>query len=423
MIKYEASAELPTQHAVFTVKIYRNKMNQEVTAICSGKIEGKKNLAVRVHSACFTAETLGSLKCDCKQQLDQALKYIAANEGIVIYLPQEGRGIGLSNKIRAYALQEKGYDTIKSNEMLGLPVDARTYEDASDILTHLNVDSIRLLTNNPHKIENLIDLGVKVTGRVPIACETNKHSVAYLDTKQKQMGHLINVDKIQKRRLKISRNVVTKRPFVHVNFAMDSLSQTASDAGEPVSISCHKDWQRVHELREKYCAIAVGANTWDTDSPRLTVRLSVLGRKPSKQPVRIIFTGSHNCQVSDEINSRKTIIIGENCKTSANNQIHITSVNHLLSKPLSKLYELNIKSILVEGGMELIASFVKQEMIDLLTIYVKTHCPTTAINAAVKLMPELAADQIEAQTYGEGTLLSVSFNQGLVNHPEYGVVR
>ncbi|MBL4660705.1 MAG: GTP cyclohydrolase II [Alcanivoracaceae bacterium] len=416
----EASTQLPTSFGTFTVKIYRNGQDQEVTAICSGSIKEQTDLAVRVHSACFTAETFGSLKCDCKQQLDYALSYIAENDGIVLYLPQEGRGIGLSNKIRAYALQEKGYDTIEANRMLGLPVDSRTYEDARDILNDLKVQSIRLLTNNPHKLQNLADLGIRISGRIPVASAPNSHSSAYLDTKQKQMGHMIKAKQQYKAPLRFPQRKTSKRPLVHVNFAIDSLARTASVNGEPIALSCEKDWQRVHELREKYSSIAVGANTWIKDTPRLTARVSILGRKPFKQPARVIFSGQHDCQPCKETN-RATYVIGQMVLPLLSSQTHILSTDHILTQPLAKLNQLGIKSMLVEGGLQLIDSFIKQSMVDLLTIYVRSNCYTTAIKAALKAIPDLAADEISAQSYGEGTLLSVSFNKALINHPEYGI--
>ncbi len=416
-MKFEASTKLPTECGTFNVMIYRNNHNQEVTAICSGHLTDRENLPVRVHSACFTAETLGSLKCDCKQQLDLAMSFIAKNDGIVLYLPQEGRGIGLSNKIRAYALQEKGFDTIEANDMLGLPIDDRTYEDARDILNHLKVNSIKLMTNNPHKIENLKELGIQVNGRIPVACAANKHSADYLDTKQKSMGHMIKAKKQYNAPLKFPQNRAIKRPLIHVNCALDSSGLSASQNGQPLLLSCQKDWQRVHELREKYDAIAVGAKTWLNDSPQLTARDKILGREPVRQPCRVIFTGKQPCTIDND-RHRQTFVIGNNTHNAAH---HINSHDHNLTTPLSVLNQNGVQSMLVEGGLQLITSFVEQNMIDLLTVFVRSSCYSTAIAAAQKAIPDLIADQIEAQNYGRGTLLSIAFNKAIVNRPELGI--
>jgi 3,4-dihydroxy 2-butanone 4-phosphate synthase/GTP cyclohydrolase II len=424
----EASTQLPTDFGTFLVKVYRNGQGMEVTAICSGELAGRSNVPVRVHSACFTAETLGSLKCDCKQQLDFALSYIARHQGVVLYLPQEGRGVGLSNKIRAYALQEKGYDTIQANRMLNLPVDSRTYEDARDILSELKIVSICMLTNNPAKLQNLTDLGVQVAGRIPVPSESNRFSEAYLNTKQQQMGHLIQVNNGHngdaKRAKTNETNAVAAslRPFIHVNFAMDSQASTQSPSDTSSTLSCEKDWRRVHELREKYSAVAVGANTWQLDSPRLTARADVLGRKPVRQPARVVFSGRHACQFKIDSSERQSFLIGHLECPLLPTETWIPCQDHQLAQPLLRLKELGISSMLVEGGLQLIDSFISQGMVDFLSIYVRTHCITTATHAAIKALPDLDADTIEARKYGQGMLLSVAFTESLRHASNYGMV-
>lgn len=416
----EASTHLPTDFGNFLVKVYRNGKGQEVTAICAGQVEGRANVPVRVHSACFTAEALGSLKCDCKQQLDFALHYIAKHDGVVLYLPQEGRGIGLSNKILAYALQEQGYDTVEANRMLNLPIDARTYEDARDILQDLQISSIHLLTNNPAKLQDLAHLGVQVTGRIPVPSDSNSFSAAYLDTKQQQMGHLIKVKNTAQNPAIRSQAQSTPRPFVHVNFALDCHASTLHSNGDN-TLSCEKDWRRVHELREKYAAVAVGANTWQLDSPRLTARADILGRKPMRQPARVVFSGSRECQFKMDLSERQSFLIGQFEHSWAAKQSFIPCFDHALAQPLARLKELGIDSMLVEGGLQLIDSFMRQEMVDLLTIYVRTPCIATATQAAIKAIPDLAADAIEARKYGQGMLLSVAFNAALCHELHYGM--
>jgi GTP cyclohydrolase II len=187
-----ARATLPTHHGNFETYVFRGgpEGDEEHVALVHGDVRGARELLVRVHSECLTSEVFGSLKCDCKEQLDAALGEIAhAGAGAVLYLRQEGRGIGLANKIRAYALQARGHDTVDANRMLGLPDDARRYDVARDMLEFLGVESVRLMTNNPEKVSALRALGVEVVSRVPVIVAPNAHSVAYLEAKRLRMAH------------------------------------------------------------------------------------------------------------------------------------------------------------------------------------------------------------------------------------------
>ena len=164
--------------------------SQEHVAMVFGDVAGRGNLPVRVHSECMTSEVFGSLKCDCRDQLDLAMKQVAAQgAGIILYLRQEGRGIGLVNKIRAYQLQSQGHDTVDANRLLGLPDDARTYELVPEMLRHFDVPSILLMSNNPDKAQQLRELGVAVNGTLPVIVRPNPHSEGYLQAKRDRMGH------------------------------------------------------------------------------------------------------------------------------------------------------------------------------------------------------------------------------------------
>jgi GTP cyclohydrolase II len=187
-----AEAFVPTEYGRMRVIVYHEAGTpHEHCAIIHGDVRGKDNVLLRVHSECFTGEVLHSLKCDCREQLDNAMRAIAQEEvGMVIYLRQEGRGIGLGNKIRAYALQdEHGADTVDANRLLGFGDDLRRYHVATAILAELDIDSVRLLTNNPEKVEALRAEGVEVE-RVPVDVELGAHAADYLSTKRKRMGHL-----------------------------------------------------------------------------------------------------------------------------------------------------------------------------------------------------------------------------------------
>lgn len=194
---WAASTTLPTRHGVFLTHVFEEVLDdggdehrKEHVALVYGDVEGKLGVPVRMHSECITSEVFGSLKCDCKEQLDVALaEIVRRGAGVVLYLRQEGRGIGLANKIRAYHLQESGHDTVDANRLLGLPDDARTYDAAKDMLDLLGVRSVRLMTNNPDKVRGLRSLGVDVLGRIPVIVQPNPHSIGYLEAKRVRMAH------------------------------------------------------------------------------------------------------------------------------------------------------------------------------------------------------------------------------------------
>jgi GTP cyclohydrolase II len=187
-----ASSPLPTKHGTFQTHVFSEGGDAEHVALVYGEVRDMTNVAVRVHSECLTSEVFGSLKCDCKEQLDAALaEIVRRGAGVLLYMRQEGRGIGLANKIRAYHLQSLGADTVDANRMLGLPDDARTYDAAASMLAHLGVRSVLLMTNNPLKVDGLRNLGVEIAGRIPVVVEPNPHSLGYLETKRARMAHLL----------------------------------------------------------------------------------------------------------------------------------------------------------------------------------------------------------------------------------------
>jgi GTP cyclohydrolase II len=189
----EAEAPIPTRHGTFRFIVFRDAQDRtkDHVAVVAGDVEGD-DVLVRIHSECMTSEVFGSLKCDCAEQLDRALATLGTEgRGVVLYLRQEGRSIGLANKIRAYALQAKGADTVDANRALRLPDDARRYDVAAAMLGRLGVRSVRLLTNNPAKVDALRELGVEVRERLPIVVEPNPFSRDYLAAKRTRMRHVL----------------------------------------------------------------------------------------------------------------------------------------------------------------------------------------------------------------------------------------
>ncbi len=186
--------KIPTRYGDFDLHLYEDViLGEHHIALVKGSLEGQKNVLVRVHSSCFTGDVLGSLRCDCGEQLRTALKTISqAPCGVVLYMHQEGRGIGLMNKLHAYNLQGKGLDTVEANLKLGFPADLRDYGIGAQILSDLGLTTIHLMTNNPRKVVGLEGYGLKITKRIPLIVEPNPLNEKYLATKKKKMGHLLS---------------------------------------------------------------------------------------------------------------------------------------------------------------------------------------------------------------------------------------
>ena len=191
LIRKTAEASLPTKYGNFKVIGYEDCNKSQHLAIIKGNVKSKKNVLVRVHSECLTGDALGSLRCDCGQQLKKALKLIGEKGGVLLYMAHEGRGIGLMNKIAAYHFQDHGMDTVEANIKLGLKADARDYTIGAQILADLGLSTIKLLTNNPRKIEGLEKYGLEIVERIPIVIKPNKVNKKYLKTKQEKLGHYL----------------------------------------------------------------------------------------------------------------------------------------------------------------------------------------------------------------------------------------
>lgn len=204
--QFITSAKLPTRHGEFDIHIFENDEGQEHVMLTVGlPVVGQNAEAdtrvnkpvplIRIHSECLTGDAFSSLKCDCGPQLNTAMQAIQETGcGAILYLRQEGRGIGLTNKIRAYALQDQGHDTLDANLMLGLPADARIYDMCGPMLAHIGVDAVRVITNNPSKVAYLTEHGIDVVERVPLVVGVNDMNEEYLATKRDRMGHLLDKD-------------------------------------------------------------------------------------------------------------------------------------------------------------------------------------------------------------------------------------
>ena len=186
-----AEAKFPTGNGEFKIISFTHE-GMEHVALVRGEVGGKEEVPIRIHSQCLTGDTLGSMRCDCRQQLAKSMEYLGKQEcGVLVYLMQEGRGIGLANKIKAYCLQDEGHDTVDANEKLGFKADERNYSAAVEIINALGVKSINILTNNPDKVRQIEQGKVKIAKRTPVIVEPTRCSEKYLSAKKKRMGHYL----------------------------------------------------------------------------------------------------------------------------------------------------------------------------------------------------------------------------------------
>lgn len=379
-IKRLTCARIPTSVGEFQLCYYSNtRDDKEHLALIVGDVAATENVLVRVHSECFTGDVLGSRRCDCGPQLQRAMQLIAAEGcGVILYLRQEGRGIGLLDKLRAYNLQDEGYDTVDANLMLGHQADARDYTIAALILRDLGVASLRLLTNNPAKIESLEAFGLTVTARVPLQTGINVENASYLQTKMERMRHLLDIDLLADLLPPGSaRRQTADRPFVTLSYAQSLDGSITVRRGEPLAISGPESLTMTHRLRARHDAILVGIGTVLADDPRLTVRL-VDGADP--QPVivdsrlrfppraRLLQNGRPpwiaTTTQADE--TRQAAL-----ETAGARVLRLPANEHgrvALPALLRRLKQLDVDSILVEGGAEVITNFLALHLVDRLVV-------------------------------------------------------
>lgn len=431
-------ARIPTEAGEFQLIYYPDPLDgKEHLALVHGDICNQQNVLTRVHSECFTGDVLGSQRCDCGEQLQTAMRQIAQNgSGLIIYLRQEGRGIGLEQKLLAYNLQDQGHDTVDANLLLGHAEDERDYTHAATILQDLGIQSIQLLTNNPSKINGLKTLGIKVAARIPLVPTITFSNKSYIQTKVQRMQHLLdlpngsalstggrlvngpsshlpngssapanlppanlqtckpapfptaiqaNLDQLaQQAEQHFAR---TGLPFVTLSYAQSIDGSIAKgeegQPGQPLQLSGPQSMRFTHALRAQHSTILVGIGTILADNPRLNVRL-IDG--PSPQP--IILDSTLRCPPNARIfNNHKSVLIATSNQTMSTqaDSSHSTLSNRepnreiVTIKPaangqidlpalLKTLGQRGIRSIMVEGGAQIITSFLAAQLVNQLII-------------------------------------------------------
>lgn len=384
------STRIPTRDGEFTLALYENSQDdKDHLALIYGEVEENENVLVRVHSECFTGDVLGSLRCDCGEQLNASMRRVAESGcGVILYLRQEGRGIGLLSKLRAYDLQDEGFDTVEANRLLGHGADERDYTIAALMLQDLGVSSVRLLTNNPEKIESLEEHAIQVTERVPLEPHVNRHNADYLRTKVNRMRHLLNLGPVngheygnvhsgslQSLRHRSDRHFKeTGRPFVTLTYAQSLDGSIASASGESLSISGPKSLAFTHRLRALHDAILVGIGTVRADDPRLTVR-----RVDGEHPRPVVLDSSLRFPLDAQLltceGPSPLIVTSPEADSERQEKLEAIGASILrlpcsqqggvcLDALLTKLGEEGISSLMVEGGTQVLTSFLRHRRVD-----------------------------------------------------------
>jgi 3,4-dihydroxy 2-butanone 4-phosphate synthase/GTP cyclohydrolase II len=400
---------LPTPYGVFHATLFETAGRHFYLAMIRGNLDNGGPVLTRLHSECLTGDALGSLRCDCGVQLRTALRAIAVEgRGLVLYLTgQEGRGIGLVNKLRAYLEQDLGADTVDANLRLGLPPDSRDYTDAAAVLTALGVRSVRLLTNNPRKVDGLRRAGIRVEATEPLATAAHARNLGYLRTKELRLGHRrpVGPEPITATAAPVDVGVLlgrvhprADRPYVLLKYAQTLDGRIATRCGDSKWISGESERRVSHALRAACDAVVVGAGTVRQDDPRLTVRLV-----PGATPMRVVLDSRLRSPSTAKVfaDDAATVVFttaAADGGRSAELRAAGVAVREVPSGPggvdltavLLHLRASGVESLMVEGGAAVITSMLGAHLVDRLVVSVSP----TIVGAGVEAVGELGIDRI-----------------------------
>jgi GTP cyclohydrolase II len=412
-----ASLPLGTTFGEFNLRAFELASGEVYLALVRGDIGDGRSVLTRLHSECLTGDALGSLRCDCGPQLQEAAREIAAEgRGVLVYATdQEGRGIGLVNKLRAYMLQEDGADTIDANCRLGFPPDARTYDAASRCLALLGVRSVRLLTNNPSKVEALSRSGIDVERTVPLQTSPHVRNIEYLHAKEARLGHVAPAgvpldgnpigDATDVAPLLGRTAAPPWRPYVVLKYAQTVDGRIATRQGDAKWISSEAERQISHGLRAACDAVLVGVGTAIVDDPQLTVRMV-----PGSSPLRVVLDSTlrlpSTARVLDD--GAGTVVITTEASSEELRAVFRSRAVRVqvvepsprgvdLASALRTLRALGVSSLLVEGGARVITSFFAERLVDRLVVGIAPTIMGTGIDAVGDLGVARVAESLHLE--------------------------
>jgi GTP cyclohydrolase II len=409
-----ASLPLGTTFGEFELHAFELASGGVYLALVRGDVSEGRSVLTRLHSECLTGDALGSLRCDCGTQLREAAREIAAEgRGVLVYVTDhEGRGIGLVNKLRAYMLQEDGADTVDANCRLGFPPDARTYDAAARCLGLLGVRSVRLLTNNPSKVEALTRAGIDVERTIPLQTTPHVRNIEYLRAKEARLGHVAPAGvPLDGNTIGEATNVAPLlgraaapawRPYVVLKYAQTLDGRIATRRGDAKWISSEAERRISHGLRAACDAVLVGVGTAIVDDPQLTVRMV-----PGSSPLRVVLDSTLRLPSTARVlDSRaRTIVIttesssemGRTALRARAVGVHVVDASPRgvdLVSALQTLRALGVGSLLVEGGARVITSFLAEKLVDRLVVGIAPTIMGTGIDAVGDLGVASVAESV-----------------------------
>ena len=409
-IREVATLPLGTSFGEFDLRAFEVPPGRVYLALVRGELADGRSVLTRLHSECLTGDALGSLRCDCGTQLREAARAITAEgRGVLLYATgHEGRGIGLVNKLRAYMLQEDGADTFDANVRLGFPPDARDYDAAARCLALLGIRSVRLLTNNPSKVEALARAGIDVEETVPLQTSPHVRNVGYLRAKEARLGHVAPAGAPLERDgigeatdvapLLGRSDAPAWRPYVIVKYAQTVDGRIATRHGDAKWISSEAERRISHALRAACDAVLVGVGTATVDDPQLTVRMV-----PGPSPLRVVLDSTLRIPPTAHLldgQSGTVVITTDRSKEERRAALRARSVGvHVvergpqgvgLAAALETLRELGVRSLLVEGGGRVITSFLAEKLVDRLVVGIAP----TIIGAGVDAVGDLGVARV-----------------------------
>ena len=406
---------LPTPYGEFEARAFEVPTGHVYLALCRGDLSTDEPVLTRLHSECLTGDALGSLRCDCGVQLRTSLGAVtAAGRGVVLYLTgHEGRGIGLVKKLQAYMEQDLGADTVDANIRLGLPVDARDYSHAGEVLTRLGVRAVRLLSNNPAKAQALRQAGLDVPEIVPLPTAAQARNRAYLSAKAARLGHLRPAGNAlpeppPSAPVDVGALIGTvrprpDRPFVMVKYAQTLDGRIATRTGDSKWISGEAERRVSHALRAACDAVVVGSQTALCDDPQLTVRLV-----PGASPVRVLLDSTLRTPRTAKIfdGAARTIVY---CREPAHprrkavleaggvtvREMAGASEGLDLRNVLADLRKDGVRSLMVEGGGKVITSLIRHQLVDRLVVSISPRVVGAGVEAVGNLGVDRVADGLQ----------------------------